>query len=260
MARLYELARLCEAANNNSFAEDCARFMDARAARMASEPSFFALSSGDFESVIARDTFYLPEASVFELVKEWHERNNLSEIESGELMERVRFDLLDLPELVLISHHVNRAQGERVLDELRRRNAQQHMTRLADPNYRCGWNMATDNGQGEASLTSHRLVVVRGEQCLIENGALRVVRHRLAARGRSSTDSIVFRLVEQQQPLVEMSSVVVQLYDHQGALAECSFVVEVSSNGYEWTRVAQIERARCSSRQHVNFDVAIVVK
>lgn len=120
---LYDISRLYQL---NSLQEKCARFIDKNSLILIKQNSILQLSCESLASIVARDSFCVPEIDVFNLIKNWHEFNEIKEPRSS-LVEKIRLPLMKLEELLNDVRQSNLISSDVILDAIKMKHESNDM-------------------------------------------------------------------------------------------------------------------------------------
>ena len=79
--------------------QKCLKFCDKNASSVLESDGFLSLPENSLKSILSRDTFDVPEVSIFEALLKWKEHNSCGREEMGELLDCVRLTRITPQEL-----------------------------------------------------------------------------------------------------------------------------------------------------------------
>lgn len=135
--------------------ETCVRFIDRNCVTLIKNNSLLQLSCDSLASIISRDSFCAPEIEVFNIVKKWHEVNNMLDgPPKQQLIDKIRLPLMKLDELLNQVRDSNLICSNLILDAIKLKHESTDMSL----NYR-GCLYLNEN----IASNRYQAIVIKGE-------------------------------------------------------------------------------------------------
>ncbi|XP_050073004.1 BTB/POZ domain-containing protein 9 [Anopheles maculipalpis] len=225
----------------------CYTFMDRNAAEILQHESFRNLSLDSLSSLLMRDSLFAREVEIFQAVFDWC-RSNADSVENVDVVvEKVRFALMSLEELLTVVRPSGILDPERLLDAIAEKVSSKQLP------YRGALfpeeNVAT---QQFNSCTIHgelRSALLDGDTVSydMEKG---YTRHSIGEKGDGG--GIIVELGK----LFIINHIKVLLWDRD--TRSYSYYIEVSVNQRTWERVVDHTKYYCRSWQYLYFPAQAV--
>lgn len=236
---IYDISSLYQL---KSLEETCARFIDKNSSVIIKQNSLFQLSCDSLASIIGRDSFCAPEIDIFNVVKDWHEHNNVKE-SKAQLIDNIRLPLMKLEELLNEVRCSNLINSDVILDAIKLKHESNDMSLKYRGVLYPNENIATSRYQA---------IVVKGEfkSALLDGD----VNNYDFDRGftyhpidDTNQNSIIVKL---GNPTI-FNQIKLLLWDKD--IRSYSYFIEVSMNEEDWIRVVDYSEYLCRSWQNLYF-------
>jgi BTB/POZ domain-containing protein 9 len=120
---IYDISRLYQL---KSLQEKCSRFIDKNALILIKQKNIMQLSLDSLSSIISRDSFCVPEIEIFNVIKNWHDFNDIKEPKES-LLQKIRLPLLKLEELLNDVRKSNLLSSDVILDAIKLKHESKEM-------------------------------------------------------------------------------------------------------------------------------------
>lgn len=237
-SRLYEL---------NSLTSICYLFIDKNAEDLLAHESFKFLYKDSLITLLARDSFLVPEIKIFQAILKWISANpDLKPEDITEVVSKVRLPLINLEDLLLIVRPTKVIDANYLLDAIHIKT-QSRVTRLPHRGRLCPEeNIATIKLGGTVSkgtCDGFSLLDAMDHPYDMEKG---YTRHAISSV--SDENGIVIELGS----IFIINHFKILLWDLDPR--SYSYVIDVSVEGEHWERVIDHSAYLCRSWQHLYFE------
>uniref|UniRef100_A0A182YNJ8 BTB/POZ domain-containing protein 9 n=1 Tax=Anopheles stephensi TaxID=30069 RepID=A0A182YNJ8_ANOST len=225
----------------------CYTFMDRNASEILQHDSFRNLSLDSLSSLLMRDSFFAREVEIFQAVYDWC-RCNADNVENVDgVVEKVRFALMSLEELLTVVRPSGILDPERLLDAIAEKVSSKQL-----PYRGALWpeeNVATHKFNSRTIHGEIRSALLDGDTVSydMEKG---YTRHSIGEKGDGS--GIIVELGK----LFIINHIKVLLWDRD--TRSYSYYIEVSVNQRNWERIVDHTRYYCRSWQFLYFPAQAV--
>ncbi|XP_001605281.2 BTB/POZ domain-containing protein 9 [Nasonia vitripennis] len=237
-ARLYRLEFLMKV---------CYEFMDKHALEIIQHETFFQLSSGALNDLLARDSFYASEIDIFLAVESWVKAN--PGVDADIVLQQVRLSLISVSDLLNVVRPTSLVSPEAILDAI----AANTQTRNLHLNHR-GLLLVDEN----VAHMRHKAQVLQGEMknYLLDGDTENYDMERGYTRHTisDSADSCIIVKLGTQCIINHMKML---LWDRDGR--SYSYYIEVSMDEKDWVRVIDHSQYFCRSWQYLYFEPQAVL-
>ncbi|XP_052860138.1 BTB/POZ domain-containing protein 9 [Anopheles cruzii] len=222
----------------------CHSFVDKHAPDILQHETFRTLSLDALTSLLERDSFFAPEVQIFEAVYDWCRCNADSVKNVDGVVEKVRFSLMSLEELLNVVRPSSILDPDRLLDAIAEKVSSQRL-----PYRGALWpeeNVASAKFNSRTILGEQRMALLDGDTVSydLEHGYTRAA---ISAGSSSDSTGIIVELGK----MFIINHIKVLLWDRD--TRSYSYYVEVSVNQSNWERVVDHTKYYCRSWQFLYF-------
>jgi len=236
---IYDISSLYQL---KSLEETCARFIDRNCTALIKQNTLLQLSCDSLAAIICRDSFSANEIDIFNIVREWHEFNNVKEPKL-KLIEQIRLPLMKLEEMLNDVRDSNLISSDKILDAIKLKT-ESNDTSLK---YR-GVLIPNEN----IASGRYQAIVVNGEfkSALLDGDVVNYDFDRgftYHPIEETNQNSIIIKL---GSPSI-FNQIKLLLWDKD--VRSYSYYIEISMNETDWIRVLDYSNYLCRSWQNLYF-------